>query len=175
MYFEDFALCRYHFGPLDAASWKVPLLAVGWLEQPHRYSRGVAPESLRINLERLVHAAGHAYSGMHFRGLHTCSLCAKGSGAAHLESSYMNLLIPGVRVVYAAPAAILHYIQEHSYLPPAEFVAAVGACPPYGSQSYELALRGANLNCPTPLDAFNEEARKLAERIAQRTKSRGNT
>ena len=113
--------------------------------------------------ERFVYAARDAYSGMHFRGLHDCSLCAEESSAARLDSSYLNLLIPGVGVVYAAPAAILHYIEEHSYLPPADFIGAVDACPPYGSESHELALRKANLNCPTPLDTVNDEARKHAE------------
>jgi hypothetical protein len=40
MYFEDLSLCRYHSGPLDADSWRVPLRAVGWLEAGHAFIRG---------------------------------------------------------------------------------------------------------------------------------------
>jgi hypothetical protein len=88
----------------------------------------------------------------------------------------MNLLIPGVGVVYAAPAGFLHYIKEHSYLPPAEFIRAVEACPPYGSDAYEAALREANRDHPTPVDAALEKAREFAEWVAaQRSKSGGNT
>ena len=53
MYFDDLALCRYHRGTLDADSWKVPLLAEGWLEWPHRYSQGVAQATLLYNLGKI--------------------------------------------------------------------------------------------------------------------------
>ena len=144
MYIEDLTLCRYHRGVLDADSWQTPLLAVGWLEHPHRYAQGDVPANLVARLEQFVHAASEAFAHEHFRGLHCCSLCSTERAAAPLELSYINLLIPGSGVVYASPAGILHYMAEHSYLPPSDFIAAVNACPDYGSEPYLVALRQAN-------------------------------
>ena len=46
MHYDDLALCRYHSGPLDADSWCVPLLAIGWLEGSYPFKRGAAPIGL---------------------------------------------------------------------------------------------------------------------------------
>lgn len=150
MYFEDLTLCRYHGGALHADNWQAPLLAVGWLEQPHQYPQGVAPSNLAPRLRAFIAAARDVFSD-HFRGLHSCTLCPPGVPAADLELSYINLLIPGRRVVFAAPAGILHYITDHSYLPPSEFIEAVNACPTYGTDEHLAALRDANASHPAPL------------------------
>ncbi|UUQ64641.1 hypothetical protein NLK61_26125 [Pseudomonas fuscovaginae UPB0736] len=36
-----------------------------------------------------------------------------------------QLWIPGREVIYASPLLILHYIEVHNYLPPAEFISAI--------------------------------------------------
>jgi len=36
---------------------------------------------------------------------------------------------------------ILHYVKEHGYLPPADFVEAVMACPIPGSDEYRKAAK----------------------------------
>jgi len=36
-----------------------------------------------------------------------------------------QLWIPGREVIYASPLVILHYIEVHNYLPPAEFISAI--------------------------------------------------
>jgi hypothetical protein len=162
MYFEDLTLCRYHSGALDANNWPVPLLAVGWLEQSHQYTQGVSPADLTGRLQALIAAAGDAnLPCLHFRGLHTCTLCSPDVPAARLELSYINLLIPGRRVVFAVPAGITHYITDHSYLPPPEFIEAVNACPTYGSDDYHAALREANDGHPNPMDEWIREYEKL--------------
>jgi hypothetical protein len=45
------------------------------------------------------------------------------------------------RSVYVAPELIIHYIEEHRYLPPPAFCGAVVACPPINSAVYFQALR----------------------------------
>jgi len=37
---------------------------------------------------------------------------------------------------------ILHYVAEHGYAPPEEFITAVLACPPQGSREYLRLLHG---------------------------------
>jgi hypothetical protein len=44
---------------------------------------------------------------------------------AEQRSSNGEIRVAGEQVVYAAPLLIIHYIEEHGYLPPAEFLEAV--------------------------------------------------
>lgn len=38
---------------------------------------------------------------------------------------YAELWIPANEAIYAAPILIVHFIEVHNYLPPAEFIAAI--------------------------------------------------
>jgi hypothetical protein len=38
-----------------------------------------------------------------------------------------EIWVPGDDVIYAAPVLIVHYIEEHGYLPPPQFLKAVAA------------------------------------------------
>jgi hypothetical protein len=55
------------------------------------------------------------------------------------RAEWWNLYVPTPERVYVAPAMILHYVADHQYRPPDEFVLALEACPPQGSPEY-LAL-----------------------------------
>jgi hypothetical protein len=149
MHYEDLELCRYHSGPLDSDSWHVPLRAIGWLESGHPYNRGPTPIALVDNAERV-------FQQYHFRGLHDCTICESGVPAARLARSHINLLIPSKRTVFACPAAIVHYLSVHSYLPPSDFVSAARDCPPYGSPQYFELLREANDGFPVPMVTWAE-------------------
>lgn len=152
MYFADLALCFYHSGPLDAYEWQVPLRAVGWLEHPHEFSKGTAQKGLVAKINEMATETNMVYSGLTFRGLHPCSHCvAAGLPAPPLPGSHVNVFVPGISTVYAAPAAIVHYIDLHSYQPPVEFVEAVLRCPDCRSDSYRAALRAANGEVDPPL------------------------
>lgn len=164
MYFPDLSKCRYHRGPLDAESWRAPLLAVGWLERSHPFARGESPAGLLATLQGLVESAETAHRHYHFRGLHCCSLCEADLGVApELNQSHINLIIPGKGVVYAAPAGITHYIKAHSYLPPSEFSVAVTECPTYGSAAYYEALSRANMGARPPVISREEHIRAARE------------
>jgi hypothetical protein len=166
MYFPDLDKCRYHSGPLDADSWQAPLLAIGWLEHPYRFSCGKTPEGMLARLQNLVAAATEAHPHYNFRGLHCCSLCeAERSTSEALVQSHVNMLIPGIGVVYAAPAGITHYIEAHSYLPPIEFMAAVSLCPTYGSAAFYEALRNANQGREPPMQTWNENVRATRDAL----------
>ncbi len=51
-----------------------------------------------------------------------------------------NLYVPGEGCVYVAPSMIAHYVDVHSYDPPATFWEAVMKCPEMGSATYRQAL-----------------------------------
>ena len=101
--------------------------------------------------------------------LHVCSLCKVKSP---LRWSNINLLIPGKDVVYAAPAGIVHYINDHQYLPPREFIEAVDRCPDYGLGPYLLALRQANGGRTTPLKTRDESVKETRENLLRAIESR---
>ncbi len=152
MYFADLDLCFYHSGPLDAYEWQVPLRAVGWLEYPREFRKGTAANGLVAKINEMAKQTSAIYSGFAFRGLHHCSYCAAaGLPVPPLSGSHLNVFVPGTSIVYAAPAGIVHYIEEHSYQPPTEFVEAVLHCPDCRSEAYRAALRAANDGVEPPL------------------------
>lgn len=152
MYFEDLELCEYHPGTHDAESWDSLLLAVGWLEHPHSFPTGPTPDGLSARLLALAEQCDSVHPGATFRGLHACSICEAESGTEnYLDHSHMNLFVPGDICVFVAPAGIAHYIEQHSYLPPPEFLAAVQECADVGTSRYEKALTRANCGVEPPL------------------------
>ena len=168
MYFEDLDACTYHSGPLDASEWAVPLRAVGWLEHPHRFGVGVVPAELVSKIQKLVEQTREHFPHDTFRGSHDCSLCrAAGRVGGGAGSWQVNLIVPGRHEVYAAPGGIVHYISDHSYLPPAAFLEAVASCADCGSEEYFEALRRANGGLESPVQShqqFTLEFRESAEK-----------
>ena len=165
MHFEDLTPIRYHSGPCDAQEWLSPLLAVGWLEHPHPCSTGPSDGDILELLDRWVNSSWDYYSSYAFRGLHECSLCmATGRPSPGLLEirSHLNLWIPGSSAIYLAPAMITHYIRDHGYRPPSEFVEAVLSCPEYGTPEYCSALRSANGDQQPPLLTRDEIAAEAA-------------
>jgi hypothetical protein len=155
MYFDDLELCRYHAGPFDSDSWAVPLRAIGWLEYPHDFQKGVPPEELASKLAFLAVLMRQTFPQYTFRGVKTCSHCeAHGLKSPGPIWSQENLLIPGSGEVYLAPGGIVHYVEAHSYLPPASFVHAVLRCPDCDSPDYLFALQEANAGQATPIEEF---------------------
>jgi len=172
MHFADLTSCRYHGGPFDAENWAVPLLAIGWLEEPHPFPTGQVPAPLVSKLRALVAQTKAEYRQFGFRGIHVCSLCSSKQQGSPREPGWSqeNLFVPGAEEVFVTPGGILHYIEDHSYLPPSSFLAAVSCCPDVDSIAYRQALRQANAGVQPPLDETWTEAlaksKALAEAIA---------
>jgi hypothetical protein len=110
--------------------------AVAWLHHEHPYPQGeVSPEFL----ERLKQFAGRwgestwALGWGCFRGLHTCEFCRKIRACG-------NFGVPSGDVLFMAPEMIVHYVEQHRYLPPTEFVTAVLGSPLPGTEEYRLAV-----------------------------------
>ncbi len=148
MYYQDLTLCSYHPGPCSYESWQSPLLSIGWLEIRHTFSTGNCPNDL-IEKIILLRKQSRTTFPMHaFRGLHCCSLC---SNKTILENSEANIFIPSKDKIYICPGRIDHYIKEHNYLPPTEFLEALKACPDINTPDYEEKLTKANKENEPPL------------------------
>src|SRR5512139_1460912 len=121
-YFPDLSPYRYEeIEPIPG------VFHVGWLDGKHDYTRGtVRPHAV----DKLVQlAATRAVRRM--RGIHQCELCLRDNILITYEAKPFLLgsaevWIPaGTSEIYAAPDLILHYVGDHEYLPPQQFLAAL--------------------------------------------------
>lgn len=139
MYVPD--LSPYTGTPSGRPSWwerllgrlsEVPLVSVGWLrpEQPG-FPTGPTPAGLRAALVRLARNPARRT-----RGWHVCPFCqakypvvvdVPGEPGEQVVLGTAEIHVPGAAVIYASPTLIVHYIDEHRYLPPREFCDAVEA------------------------------------------------
>jgi hypothetical protein len=108
------------------------VLLVGW-KKSIPTAEALFPFRLLISLS----GKWRAYQPVLFMGIHECTLCPKDSR----KVGYRNLLIPTRHLLYVAPELIIHYIEDHGYQPPKEFIGAVLKCPEQESADYMELLR----------------------------------
>lgn len=139
MYFEDLSPYRYY---ADDNCWYEfaddcefeKLLNIGWLDSNHSFPVGTIDDALFKILRDLVCCIPKRIN-IHFariRGQHACNLCkayakirCKIGGMRHLGCTELRIPSREQKVVFTSPDMILHYIEEHSYLPPVEFLDAL--------------------------------------------------
>ncbi len=125
-----------HFPDLSPYSYardsiEVGVYTVGWLAAAHDYARGPCPEGLLARIDALAQSPVNL-----FRGSHLCDFCPPPetevrNGMAFIKPLPERMGNGEIRVVgrdgavYAAPVMIAHYIREHGYLPPRQFIDAV--------------------------------------------------
>lgn len=104
---------------------------IGWLGRGHAYPKGVVPRELIDMMHKLANEPTELY-----RGYHVCELCEfpeKLHGRPYAEQweweksrvSNGEIRVTGEGFIYAAPVLITHYIEEHGYLPPTDFLLAL--------------------------------------------------
>lgn len=116
-----------------------PTLCVGWLARTHPYTQGEMP--VRFVEQLWIFCCN---SVLYTLGSHKCPFC-RGSfygalarrGEEELRLGSAEIRVLGKGVVYAAPNLIYHYVVEHHYCPPEEFIQAVLEGPLPGSPEYE--------------------------------------
>ncbi len=107
---------------------ELALLAVGWLEADG-FEVGEVPGTV---LDRLLANRDRVISDG-TRGLHRCELCSPNQPLPHFQwrdqryniVGHGHYLIQYRDAVYMVPELLPHYLLEHRYRPPAEFVLAV--------------------------------------------------
>ncbi len=102
--------------------------AVGWLSGKQPYPTGGVPP---VFVETLRSHLNPPWQPFTINGLHTCDI---GGGLWHRwrrepVREWRNLFVPTRECVYIAPAMVLHYVIDHSYRPPHEFIEAIQQCP----------------------------------------------
>jgi len=122
-YYPDLSPYQYRVQKID------PLIVnIGWLDGVHPRTTGNVSEDF---IERLwAHCQNYVRE---FRGYHECELCSEPAwpyigkrGNEELALGSAEIRVSGKNgVVYAAPNLIYHYVIDHHYLPPEEFIQAV--------------------------------------------------
>ena len=129
MFFDDLSEYQYPCFGLDLS--KGHYLNVGWLDEGHSYPQGSMSPSL---VEKLRKLAASPVNPM--RGIHACPFCGKGypeplkllGTAREIWLGCAEIETPGSNGrIYRSPNLVIHYIEEHSYLPPQEFLDALEA------------------------------------------------
>jgi hypothetical protein len=107
---------------------ELEMLSVGWLDNRHAYNQGATTEEFRKHLFHFC-----LYPILQTRGTHHCEFCQpKPHYAAYAKLDGQELWMGSAEIrvvhkgkVYAAPNLIYHYVVEHNYKPPDEFIEAV--------------------------------------------------
>ena len=107
------------------------VLNVGWLGKDVGFPRGEVSSSLLRKIKKIVPQC----SVNRMRGYQPCWFCRGTKGISRVISTIDGdeLLLgaaelwvcDGSTTVFAAPDLIIHYIEEHHYLPPKSFLSAV--------------------------------------------------
>lgn len=124
------------------------LLAVGWLEPGHEFPCGEVGNEF---VSKLVDLLVNPWQPAVVMGRHKCGFCrfsggpcsfrlANSATSSEIRIGVSNLWLPANGFLFVAPSLIVHYIDSHGYLPPAEFQKAVIACPPMRSMEYLKAI-----------------------------------
>jgi hypothetical protein len=121
-------------------------LNIGWLDNIHPFTKGEVSETFLEQLWKFCHFPVNIA-----RGFHTCEICktyeeystdrqipAITYKQERLSAGYHEIRVfsEDLQTIYAAPTLIWHYITEHHYQPPKEFIEAVIKGPQPGSEHY---------------------------------------
>jgi len=121
MYAEDFTKYKY----LDEEEDNV--LTIGWLDTAHPFAKGTSSEIFRECLFRLCETPVNRR-----RGFHLCPFCDNPPFGLEVIKNGRKVILGSAEIrlnsasgiVFAAPDLIYHYVTDHRYLPPDEFINA---------------------------------------------------
>jgi len=119
-YFAD--LTPYIYTDSDG----LEIFNVGWLDEGNEFRVGKASRGFQTALQELCE-----YPIVLHRGLHCCCYCYGKAGREKRQGKPIARGNGQIRVLgangrwYAAPTLVYHYVVDHGYLPPEEFIDAV--------------------------------------------------
>jgi hypothetical protein len=107
--------------------------AIGWLHPAQPYAKGTVPAEFVARLKEFTAQSGRSAEALYFGacgGFHTCEFCGRAHGIG-------NFGVPNGELLFVAPEMVVHYIEQHGYRPPTEFIAAVLWSPLPESDEYQ--------------------------------------
>jgi hypothetical protein len=143
-YFKD--LTPYEYFARHETLTPKPL-NIGWLSIEAPFETGFSSQEFK---DKLLKFCLDEYIVLIARGFHACEFCGLSWEQWHNEQKdkYKNahwasigdgeIRVLGKSAIYAAPALIYHYVVEHKYKPPAEFIEAILVGEPDSIEQKEL-------------------------------------
>jgi len=146
-YFKDLTQYIYSKGEKS----HLPVLNIGWLSNSESFITGETSQEFKDKLYRFCL---DEYVVLVMRGFHNCEFCGlslsewgkthpdygKNAGLMGLGDGEIRVI--GLSKVYASPTLIYHYVVEHNYKPPQEFVDAVLTGPqPDSAEHQDLLMK----------------------------------
>ena len=101
------------------------MIAVGWLDQENDYPLATTKISTAITDRLRFFHKWYKFSANIVRGFTPCPVCSEYYDKNGLLLGHAELWIPFGGKIYAAPNFMLHYIEDHNYSPPAEYLNAL--------------------------------------------------
>lgn len=146
-FFESDTERKHVFGSYsDLAAYGRPpygieVLRVGWIGKDFQTAEIALTAELQSAMEKLrklicisyacTHLAHSNFTTGVIRGpAKRCPVCYTGAPKVHCQNSDVSInafeiWIPSRYCVYASPGLILHYVEDHGYVPPQAFVNAI--------------------------------------------------
>jgi predicted enzyme related to lactoylglutathione lyase len=129
-YFADLSPYKSKAFPLLPPFNEVSM--VGWLQDGHEFPTGDVDADTIAKLNLLLESPRTHI--LHSKGFHECDLCTieqrvyPAYKERQIALGSAELWVPAPNgMIYAAPTLIVHYIEDHGYRPPDEFIEAVKA------------------------------------------------
>jgi len=92
------------------------------------------------------------------RGVHGCEYCRETAGNGEIWTV-------GEHGVYAAPSLLIHYIKEHNYLPPHEFIDSVLNGPRPHTDEYKTMINTAENNRKYTKKSYKEQYDEVVNKV----------
>ena len=109
-YYED--LTPYTYGRRDGDK----CLNIGWIGKEGNFETGEVPGEFTEKLEQIE--LSNKYKIEQYKGFHRCELCGVILGSQVKKIEYDGKC-------YKFPNTVSHYVREHQYKPPQEFIDAI--------------------------------------------------
>jgi hypothetical protein len=106
--------------------------AIGWLSGTEAFPVGDAPDEFVGRLRDFCAnwpAAVQALDWPIACGFHLCELCNEFYASG-------NIGVPANKLLFVAPEMVAHYVEQHRYLPPRQFIDAILASPMPGTTGF---------------------------------------
>lgn len=112
---------------------------IGWINDCNPFTQGTVDKIFLKNLEEYIKTPFNT-----IRGYLKCDICGCDTYNISISNQKVNLGYSEIRVIsqdgkqkFAAPDMIYHYITNHNYLPPINFIEAVITGPKPNSKKYQ--------------------------------------
>ena len=109
-YYED--LTPYAYGRIHGKE----CLNVGWIGSEENFTTGEVSEEFIKKLEAVERS--DEYTSERHKGFHRCELCGVLMGSQVKKIEYNGKC-------YKFPSKVSHYVRDHKYKPPQEFIDAI--------------------------------------------------